>query len=640
VTVDASRDLEIARCIFREASDGFLVFDPRDGRVVDVNPATLRLTGFDRREVLAMRVQDLFSSEGDGLRQLVEALRQTRFFHSREGYTLARREGGPVAVNLSVSRVHTRPEPLGLVVVRDVSELRRSHEALERFFRHSPALFAVLGPDGLIRSTNPAWGRSLGYAPDELVGVSPSGLIHPDDRDEAADATASRPRGSPVVFKARFRRRDGGYAWLSWCAGTIDEVTYAVAIDVTDLKETEALRQAKEDAEAASRAKGRLLANVSHELRTPLGVMLGLIDVLLASSEGIVPERVEHLRAVRRNGEHLTRLIDDLLDLSRAEAGRLEVRLALCRPAEVVAEVVELLGPTAEAKGLDLAADYPATAPGVVRTDAMRLRQILLNLVGNAIKYTERGGVIVRGAPGGSGPGGPLLRIDVTDTGVGLSSEAVAGLFQPFHRGDGARGGTGLGLAISRQLAGLIGGTLDVRSESGRGSTFSLVIPALAADGPSPAEVVRPKAPETPPTPGPAGSRRRVLLAEDNADNRTAVGLRLDIAGIEVTAVGDGQQAIDAALSARDEGRPYDAILMDMQMPTFDGFEATSRLRSAGYRGTIIALTAYARPEDREECLRRGCDEHVAKPIDWDKLLILISAPAPAARRDDGPKLS
>ena len=244
-TLDTDRGLEIARSIFREASDAFFVFDPRDGSVVDVNPAGLRMSGFDRRDVLALRIQDLFTAEGDGLQRLIDALQKTQYFHSREGYALTRKSGDPVAINVSVSRIHTRPESLGLVVARDVSELRRTREGLEQFFRHSPALFAVLGKDGRIRTTNPAWEESLGYDPDQLTGRVFADLIHPEDRALASAAAGPRSDAKPELFEARFLRADGDPVWLSWCAGTIGGVTYAVALDTTSRKEAEALRSAK-----------------------------------------------------------------------------------------------------------------------------------------------------------------------------------------------------------------------------------------------------------------------------------------------------------------------------------------------------------------------------------------------------------
>ena len=224
-------------------------------------------------------------------------------------------------------------------------------------------------------------------------------------------------------------------------------------------------------AETASEAKNRLLANVSHELRTPLSAMLGLIDVLLeqalASDD---PTMTADLRTIRRNGTHLARLIDDLLDLSRADAGRLEVSCTRrAAPRRSWPTCSTCSQPTAARKGLVLTAEYAETVPDMVWTDALRLQQILVNLVGNAIKYTDRGRVVVRVESAAPGPAGPLLRFDVSDTGNGLSPEALAGLFQPFHRGGTGSYGAGLGLAISRKLAELLGGTIEVRSETGPG---------------------------------------------------------------------------------------------------------------------------------------------------------------------------
>jgi CheY-like chemotaxis protein len=329
-------------------------------------------------------------------------------------------------------------------------------------------------------------------------------------------------------------------------------------------------------------------------------------------------------------------LIDDLLDLSRAEAGRLEVRRTVCQTRCVVAEVLELLRTAALAKGLVLTADHDPSVPEEIWIDALRLQQILVNLVSNAIKYTEKGGVIIRVRGAASAAAGQLLRFDVIDTGPGLGPEALAGLFQPFRHGNVGSSGAGLGLAISRKLAELLGGTIEVQSEPGRGSTFRLNVDVSRPDGHGPAPTRTDLAPaRVPLRRSPAGALRlpcRILLAEDHADNRQALSRRLQMAGAEVTAVNDGRQTITTALAAAAAARPFDVILMDMHMPVTDGFEATAQLREAGYRGAIIALTADARGEDRSECLRIGCNDHLPKPVDWDQLLGLITALAPVDR--------
>jgi two-component system CheB/CheR fusion protein len=306
-----------------------------------------------------------------------------------------------------------------------------------------------------------------------------------------------------------------------------------------------------------------------------------------------------------------------------------------------VAEVLELLKPAADGKGLVLTMDHDPSAPEQIWTDALRLQQILVNLVSNAIKYTETGGVIIRVRNARSGAAGRVLRFDVIDTGRGLSPEALAGLFQPFRHGNEGPYGAGLGLAISRKLAELLGGTIEVQSTPGRGSTFRLLVDIAPPDGQLASPPPTDHAPAgVPGRRSPAGALRagcRILLAEDHADNRLALSRRLQLAGADVTAVSDGRQATTAALATMAEDRPFDVILMDMHMPVLDGFEATAQLRQAGYRGAIIALTADARVEDRNECLRFGCDDHVAKPVDWDQLVSLINALAPADRPDTTP---
>lgn len=640
--MDADRDAEIARCLFRESNDALFLFDPDDDRILDLNPAARRLTGLAKKTAQALRIGDLIEShDSDALKRLATACHETTFFHSREEYSLKRSAGEPIPVNLSVSRIHTTPRPMGLLVARDISERRRASEALERFFHVSPDLFCILDDDVRFRRVNPAWTECLGFPPEELLTMSPLDLVHPEDLPATNRASAALLRGELSGFENRLRRKDGSYRCLSWNVAVVEGRAFAVARDITELKRAQALRREKEAAEAASRAKGHFLARISHELRTPMSVILGLVDVFLLAEDlpPLPPERLEDLHAIRRNGEHLLRIIDDILDLSRIDAGKLDIAASPFDPRGVIADVVAMLTSRAAAKGLILQAEYQGELPAKVHNDPARLRQILITLVGNAIKFTDEGSV--RLAVGmEEDPGDPeaaLLRFDVMDTGIGMTAEAVADLFQPFHQVDSghdrSRGGTGLGLAISRRLATMLGGSIAVESESGWGSTFSLTV-AVALKGGVPANG-KPAAPpkaeesESPSAPGPSATScprpsRRILLAEDNPDNLRAVTLRLRQAGLDVLGVPDGQQAKDTALAAHASGRPFDVILMDMQMPVLDGFEATRLLRSEGYDRPIIALTAYAMPEDREECLRFGCDEHVSKPIDWTRLLGLI----------------
>jgi PAS domain S-box-containing protein len=629
------RHVELARSLFREANDAFLVFAPSDQRIVDLNPAALRLTGFDRKAALAMRLQDLFKSlDPDGMRRLIDAIEVTQFFHSREEYLLTCQEGGPRSVNVSVSRIHTKPDPLGLVVVRDVTERRKAREVLNHFFQHSPALFGILGPDGRFLQVNPAWEQDLGHSADELLAMAPFEVAHPDDA-AAVRELSSAPRESEAPWlEARFRLRSGGYRWLSMATASVDRMTYVVAQDITERKREESLRQAKEVAEAASRAKTEFLANMSHEIRTPMTAILGFTDLLLndQTRHAAHPETLDRLWTIKRTGELLLGIINDILDLSKVEAGKIEVESIPCAPAQVVADAVRLMRVQSEPKGLALTVKFLTPIPATIRTDPARLRQILINLVGNAIKFTRQGGVEILVRLDRREGAEPTMRFDVVDTGIGIGAEAIADLFQPFHQVNTSRarefGGTGLGLAISQRLAEKLGGTISVQSAPGEGSTFSLTIATGPWDGEpyiEPSIEIPSGASEVPsPRAEPPRLACRLLLAEDNRDNRRAISNLLSYAGADVTVAQDGRVAVDLALAARDQGQPFDLILMDMQMPVLDGYEATRILRREVYRGPIIALTAHAQAEDSAECLRLGCDDFISKPIAWERLFKII----------------
>jgi PAS domain S-box-containing protein len=649
--MDAERHQEIARCLFREANDALLLFDPRNHRVVDVNPTALRLTGFERQRILELRVWDLFSSdELDGVERLVLAYRQTGLFHSREGYYLRRENGPAIPVNISVSRIHTRPDPLGLVVARDISErvrdaaaLRESEERYRTLVESAGVLIWTLTPDGTIVSLNPAFETILGWSRDDWVGRPFAVLVHPDDVARAEDLFGRAARGESLPpFELRLRARDGAFRIAEFLTtrplrtrGRLDVMS--IARDVTEIRraeetiaQAESLRRAKEAAEVASRTKSQFLANVSHELRTPMTAILGFTDILLGT-ETDADQRRRHLLAIRQNGEFLLDLITDLLDLTKVEVDKLRIESAPCDPARIVDEVVAALRPRAESRGLAVEVAYTSPIPLTVATDATRLRQILINLVSNAIKFTERGEVRLRI---GVTETGSELRFDVSDTGIGLSAEEQARLFEAFYRARSvaARGpsGSGLGLVISKRLAEALGGRLEFQSEPRRGSIFSLVLPI----GSGPADQRRMPVPgdvaattETRPIPAdvPAVLGTRILLAEDNEASRQVIGLFLEKAGAELVIASNGQEAIDQAIAARDAGQPFDLILMDMQMPVLDGYEATRTLRALGFHQPILALTAYAGDEDRQECLRFGCDDHLSKPIDSSRMLESIA---------------
>jgi signal transduction histidine kinase/CheY-like chemotaxis protein len=410
------------------------------------------------------------------------------------------------------------------------------------------------------------------------------------------------------------------------------------------------LAEALTAARAADRAKGEFLANMSHEIRTPMTAILGYAE-LLERGELEGAAAAEALHTVRRNGEHLLTIINDILDLSKIEAGKLLLELQPCSPADLLQEVAQLMRPRAEAKGLRLVA--PNTALPPILTDVTRLRQILINLVGNAIKFTERGAVSLTAHSVESEGLVPQLVLAVADTGIGIAAEHLPGLFEPFRQADSSMtrrfGGTGLGLAISRRLAESLGGTLAVSSSPGIGTTFTLtiaapqVVPAEDPSGPPDAlDILDLAEAPDPPADRPSSAPlrgARLLLAEDSPDNQRLLGYLLRKAGAEVTLAEHGGRACELALSAAHSGRPFDVVLMDMQMPVLDGYRAARELRRNGYRLPIVALTAHSLKSDRQKCLDAGCDDYVTKPVRSSQLIAVIARHVPRQDREaTGPR--
>jgi len=394
--------------------------------------------------------------------------------------------------------------------------------------------------------------------------------------------------------------------------------------------------EARNAALAADRAKSEFLANMSHEIRTPLTAILGFTDELIDESarSGSDGGPDPALLTVKRNSHHLLAVVNDILDLSRIEAGKLSVESVPCSPLRIVADVVSLLRPRALEKQLRLETRLRGAVPETIHSDPTRLHQILVNLAGNAIKFTEHGGITLRlESLDATASSGPRLAIEVADTGIGLSLEDQARVFEAFAQADASltrlHGGTGLGLTISRALARLLGGDLTVESAPGGGSVFR----ATVATGPlagvrmldTPPELEPQAAEQTRESePAPESLRGHVLLAEDGPDNQALISLVLRRAGLEVELASDGQIAYETALAARDRGEPFDLIVMDMQMPLMTGYEATAALRREGFVQPILALTAQAMTGDREKCLAAGCNEYLSKPIDRTRLVALV----------------
>ena len=450
--------------------------------------------------------------------------------------------------------------------------------------------------------------------------------IHPDDREGVKEHIERVGRSSESNYAGEFRIvwPDGSVRWLASRARYIRDASgrpthvRGLLWDVTDVK------VAQEEAEAAARAKSQFLANVSHELRTPLGAILGFQRML--REPGLTESERENYEAIiERNGQTLVRLIDDILDLSKVEAGALGIEVRPIKLRGAVHDVTHAFEPQLKTTGNTLDVVFDERAPHALVSDPLRLRQILTNLVSNALKFTKGGHVRVEIAPAGE-----TLRFDVVDDGAGIDSAVQDSLFKPFRQGDETitrkYGGTGLGLALSRELARALGGDVTlVESAPGRGSRFRLELPlvegiTVASAEPRPLKPARSKALEG----------YRILVVDDSPDNQLLMKRALNRVGAEIDLASNGLEGIDRAMTG-----DYDLVLMDMQMPVMDGQTATRELRAKGYRRPIFALTAHAMKEQRDAILRAGCDEHVAKPVDFGALTDLVLEKVPL--RTGGP---
>ncbi len=390
---------------------------------------------------------------------------------------------------------------------------------------------------------------------------------------------------------------------------------------------------ARTAADAANRAKSEFLANMSHEIRTPMTAIVGYAELL--RDEIIKAElpnaSVEYVDAILQNTGHLLGLLNDILDMTKIENGQLDVERLKCDPWEIVHTVAAMMRATAKTKGLVVSIEHIGPIPETINTDPLRLRQILANLIGNAVKFTSTGGVHIAVRLVAKNGEHPQLAFEVADTGIGMSDETQRKIFDRFIQADNSMtrqyGGSGLGLAISKRLAVMLGGDITVQSTFGIGSKFTATVQTGSLENVRLVEnpCVADKAIKTKERFIKIATGERILLAEDCVDSQRILALILSKAGFNVTIAENGQIACDLAIAALAEENPYHLILMDMQMPTMDGYEATRRLRDAGITRPIVALTAHATVEDRQKCLQAGCNFYVTKPVNRAELLTITA---------------
>jgi PAS domain S-box-containing protein len=713
--------------------EGVLAIAP-DGTILRVNGRWCELTGYGADQVI-------------GLRPPYPWWRDEPYATFDAGDTgefdaeIHRRDGARVPVLVSFRHVQDAGARTRMLVVtcRDVTERRRMTQQLDHFFTMSRDLLCIAGTNGYFLRVNPAWEDALGHSTTDLLGRPFLTFVHPDDRERTAEMAARLADGIAADgFDNRFVTADGGYRWLNWSASPADDqgTIYAVARDITDSKKAAlALAAARDEALAAAQLKSQFVAMVSHEIRTPMNGVIGLTKLLLDTP--LQPAQRRYGEAIRSSARSLLAIINDILDFSKIEAGKVALAPDDFDLGNLVEEVVHAAAAAARDKDVDVITYYPPDLPERVRADEGRIRQILLNLAGNAVKFTPAGHILIRvDAAPAAHDGRREYTFSVSDTGIGIDREKINELFEPFIQADATTsrefGGTGLGLAISRQLVELMGGQLRVDSAPGEGSRFhfrltltepaghrprrvrdelagrrlllvdpnptsaaflaehvrtwgtDVTIAATATDarraladaaaaghpfdlavvdhhppeldgaalvaelngpvcllltrdaadplhsgdvlakpvGPSALynyllQQLRPPAVPAPARPALPGTRKRVLLAEDNEINQLVAVDTLDALGYDADIARNGAEAVELAASG-----DYEAILMDCQMPKLDGYQATSRVRSqeTGRHVPIIAMTAGVLQDDRRRAYQAGMDDFLAKPIDPDEL--------------------
>ncbi|MBF0311261.1 MAG: PAS domain S-box protein, partial [Magnetococcales bacterium] len=516
-------------------------------------------------------------------------------------------------------------------------ERKRAEEMLHKLshaVEQSPVSVIITDMKGIIEYVNPKFTEQTGYSPEEAVGqhtrILKSGYSSSEEYQSLWQTILA---GQEWHGEFRTRKKDGELFWESVSISPLrahsGEITHFVAVkeDITGRKEMDSqLRQAKLSAEQANRAKSEFLANMSHEIRTPMNAIIGMTSLCLQTGPTLKQE--DYLRKIDRAAHSLLRILNDILDFSKIEAGRLEMERVAFRLDGVLDQVATLLAFKATEKGLHFRVSRDAALPSVLVGDPLRLEQVLLNLAGNAVKFTHEGEVEVKAVPEARSEGEVTVGFTVRDTGIGLNAEQTERLFQAFSQADTSTtrryGGTGLGLSISKRLVEMMQGTISVQSEVGKGSLFAFTARfgiAPEAEAMELSGLVKLSLEDYRQVLS-AALTKPILLVEDNPFNQQVAKEMLELVGATVCLAANGQEALECL-----ESQPCQAVLMDLQMPVLDGYEATRliRLQSEFESLPIIAMTANAMSGERENCLAAGMDDYLTKPVGMDQLFAILA---------------
>lgn len=537
---------------------------------------------------------------------------------------LFRREGGRKGTVLA------KENPIR--VDSDVAVIA-SNTFLESVMESVTNVICVIDANEAISLVNKACLKMTGYSDDELIGLPLSKLVVGDAFEELNKHMMKAMVLGLVVeqHETYITAKDGTKIIVCMNLAPLYENGNVVSVVLTadDLRK----RRQAEEAIVANKAKSEFVANMSHEIRTPMNAIIGFSELL--ALEELPEEQADWVSMIRDSGRNLLTIIDDILDFSKIESGKLKTEIIACELEKLLGIIDSTLRPKATEKGLDFKILPKSDLPVVIRTDPTRLYQCLTNLVNNAIKFTQAGYVHVIVSMEAI-DNQRFIRFDVKDTGIGIPADKQETIFESFSQADGSTtrqfGGTGLGLAITKCLAEILGGKTTVESQVGEGSVFSLWVPAGTEVESAGASGANPSAESTKEQAKAAQVKfsGSVLVAEDNHSSQELIKVLLKRMGVQVTLVADGEQAVDAAV-----GQSFDLVLMDIQMPVMNGYEATRMLKAQGLATPIVALTANAMTYDEQKCRNAGCDDYLAKPVDREQLEAMLGKYLPVASGQD-----
>ena len=608
-----------------EASTEAIAFVNEEGLVERINSQFSIIFGFPSAEIIGKSLDETIippsrREEGKTLTAEIKSGKPIFLETVRQ-----RKDGSPIDVSVTGMPIAIEGKDAGLYAIyRDISNRKKAEQEvtiqrayLEQLFEASTEAIVFIAENDRVERINSQFTEIFGFQPEEVIGKSLNGTIIPQSRHEEGKAVKEEIQKGRHIFQETVRQRKDGSLFdvsitgMPISIGGKDAGVYAIYRDISRRKQAEQeLKKAKTAAEEATRAKSDFLANMSHEIRTPMNSIIGLSHLTMETD--LTPRQLEYQRKIHASAYTLLRLIDDILDFSKIEAGKLDLEIASFSLREVMERISSIISVKSTENGVDFSLHLPESLPSYLKGDALRLEQVLLNLTSNAFKFTSHGQVSVSVESVEESEKHITLRFCVRDTGIGMSSEQMEQLYQPFHQADLSitrkYGGTGLGLAICKRLLAMMGSEIQVQSSLGQGSKFFFVTKFEKAEEDR-SETMTGISKELA-----KGLLldRRILLVEDNETNLQVARELLEQAGLDVVTAANGLEAVELAAQER-----FDGILMDIQMPIMDGLTATREIRksASGSIIPILAMTANVRVTDREDCLAAGMDDHIAKPI-------------------------